>query len=442
MNFERLRQRLLEKAIQGRLVPQSEESLSLESIDQLGDVNKYFTLPRSWKWLRLSDVTEKISDGTHHSPENVPHRSDEYPCLYITAKNIKLSGIDLSKATYIAEYVHKEIFSRCNPEFGDVLFVKDGATTGVVALNTLAEPFSLLSSVALLKPKRDIDGAYLVYVMRSKFFVENIKSFMQGTGIPRVTLKILKNIAIPCPPYAEQLRIVDRLNELFAQIDKAEIAYNELQSMSGSLRSLILQRAIEGKLVEQREDEPEVKQIGNAPVRKGVPFEIPKKWKWTTIGDSLQYGSSDQVLGTSLSEEDWLLDLEDIEKGKGKLVTKKRGSSSNSNKVKFEKHDVLYGKLRPYLNKCIVADEDGFATTEIIPIRRKDGAYEFVPEYLKSYFMSPFFVDYANKASYGVKMPRLGTKDAKAAILPVPPIKEQRRIVGRLNKLIQFIDQI
>lgn len=63
-------------------------------------------------------------------------------------------------------------------------------------------------------------------------------------------------------------------------------------------------------------------------------------------------------------------------------------------------------------------------------------------EYLKNYLMSPFFVNYANQCSYGVKMPRLGTKDAKAALIPIPPLEEQRRIVQKLNELLPDVDRL
>ena len=188
----------------------------------------------------------------------------------------------------------------------------------------------------------------------------------------------------------------------------------------------------------QLESEPEVEQIGETP--EDVPFTIPLKWKWATIGDSLQYGSSEQVNGQSIPRNAWVLDLEDIEKESGRLLIKKRNISNRSNKAKFKKGDVLYGKLRPYLNKCIIANEAGFSTTEIVAIRPKEGNYKFDAEYLKAFLMSPFFVNYANRASYGVKMPRLGTKDAKAAYIPVPPLAEQHRIVARLNELLPLVD--
>ena len=137
----------------------------------------------------------------------------------------------------------------------------------------------------------------------------------------------------------------------------------------------------------------------------------------------------------------WILDLEDIEKETSKLIIRNRINNKmfSSSKKKFVKNDVLYGKLRPYLDKVLIADEDGICTTEIVPIRiYKD----ILPEYLRYILKSPFFLYYVNNLTYGVKMPRLGTDDAENALLPIPPLSEQKKIVNILNSTINAIENI
>lgn len=207
---DRLRQLLLERAIQGKLVPQLESEPAVEQIGKLIDT-KPFSIPSKWKWAQLKNVTTKITDGTHHSPPS----ANKGDFLYITAKNIKSTGVDLTNVTYVSKEIHEEIFKRCNPEYGDVLFIKDGATTGVVTINYLENPFSLLSSVALLKVKRELLlPEFLVYVLRSQYARDIVAKQMQGTGIPRVTLKKLKDLWIPIPPLNEQHRISQKLQDL------------------------------------------------------------------------------------------------------------------------------------------------------------------------------------------------------------------------------------
>ena len=121
-------------------------------------------------------------------------------------------------------------------------------------------------------------------------------------------------------------------------------------------------------------------------------------------------------------------------------MIKKRGVASKSNKSVFKKGWVLYSKLRPYLNKVIIADEDGICTTEIIPINTNKAKIPIISEYLQIYLMSPYFLSYANQVAHGVKMPRIGTKDAKEALIPIPPIEEQIRISNCYEKLKGLID--
>jgi type I restriction enzyme S subunit len=102
-----------------------------------------------WKTMPLAEACEKITDGTHHSP---PIQPAGIP--YVTAKHIKADGPDFfSDPWFVSENDHREIFSRCDPKPGDVLYIKDGATTGIAAVNRYAFEFSMLSSVALLRPK-------------------------------------------------------------------------------------------------------------------------------------------------------------------------------------------------------------------------------------------------------------------------------------------------
>ena len=110
-----------------------------------------------------------------------------------------------------------------------------------------------------------------------------------------------------------------------------------------------------------------------------------------------------------------------------------------STKHRFMKGQVLYSKLRPYLNKVVLTDEDGYCTSEILPL---DFAKIIVPAYARYYLMSPTFLKYADQCSFGVKMPRLSTSDGKKAVMAIPPIKEQTRIVEAIEYAFSQLDSI
>lgn len=182
-----------------------------------------FEIPGSWIWVRLKTICDKITDGTHRSPPNGPN--GEY--MYISAKNIKDSGIDLSNVTYVSETVHREIYSRCDPKIGDILFIKDGATTGTVTINTLEDQFSLLSSVALIRTSSLINPNYVISIMKSPLFYREVRNQMDGGAITRVTLQKIESFLLPLPPINEQSVIVSSLLSLSNLVRKLDDADND-----------------------------------------------------------------------------------------------------------------------------------------------------------------------------------------------------------------------
>ena len=187
----------------------------VDGIERCIDEEIPFEIPESWEWVRLKTISMKITDGTHHSPPN----SENGDFLYITAKNVKDDGVSLNNVSYVSKETHNEIYSRCNPENGDLLLIKDGATTGVVTVNNLTQPYSMLSSVALVKLSKLVSAWYLVYVLRSDLFYKIIRSEMKGTGITRITLKQIEPLLIPLPPIDEQQQIINRVSLLLQKVN-------------------------------------------------------------------------------------------------------------------------------------------------------------------------------------------------------------------------------
>ena len=137
----------------------------------------------SWKIDTLNNLCLKVQDGSHFSPKVQHKKYKEGLYLYMTSKNIRNNYLDLSNVSYVDKNFHSTIYQRCNPEFGDILLTKDGVNTGNVSINTLKEPFSLLSSVCLLKPKKNIiTSEFLKYYIQSPQGYEKIIGKMSGTA--------------------------------------------------------------------------------------------------------------------------------------------------------------------------------------------------------------------------------------------------------------------
>ena len=285
---------------------------------------------------------------------------------------------------------------------------------------------------------------------------------MHGTSITGTYL-------VPLPPASEQLqRIVPTAQALLAYVAKIDAEKKSLLSIITAAKSKILDLAIHGQLVPQDPaDEPasvlldRIRTEREELIRQGkikrdkkesVIFrgednsyylrtgelvesledwdfeELPDSWSVCCLGELCDYGNCTNIDTADIADSAWILDLEDIEKDSGVVLQKVRQGERNagSTKHRFHKGQVLYSKLRPYLNKVVLADEDGYCTSEILPLEFERN---ILPQYARYFLMSPAFLRYANKCSYGVKMPRLGTTDGKKAIISVPPVKEQKRII-------------
>lgn len=163
--------------------------------------------------------------------------------------------------------------------------------------------------------------------------------------------------------------------------------------------------------------------------------DLPTTWALTNLGSVINYGSTSKAEPNEIADGDWVLELEDIEKDSSRLLQKMTflQRQSKSTKNHFQAGDVLYGKLRPYLNKVLIADEPGYCTTEILPL--KAGPH-IDNRYLFYWLKHPAFLKYVEAESHGMNMPRLGTETGKAAPFVLAPRNEQTRISNQLDTLL------
>jgi type I restriction enzyme, S subunit len=136
----------------------------------------------------------------------------------------------------------------------------------------------------------------------------------------------------------------------------------------------------------------------------------------------------------STSGEVWNLNLDQVESDSGRVLTRVRvhPNKLGPSTYPFEAGTVLYSKLRPYLNKVVLADEPGYATTELVPL--KCAEQKVLPAYLAYFLRSPEFLSFANTAVAGAKMPRMVMGEFWKYPAPLPPLPEQRRIAAILDK--------
>lgn len=430
--------------------------VSLSTIHTSHYGNVPFEVPEGWVWCNITDVTNKITDGTHNSPVNT--LKGDY--MYVTAKNIRPSGIILDNITFVSKKVHEEIYSRCNPELGDILYIKDGATTGIVTINTLDEPFSLLSSVALIKPSHEISNRYILYYLQSSLCYSSVRETMKGVGITRITLKQIEKWHIPLPPFPEQQRIVSEIEKWFALIDQIEQSKSDLQTIIKQAKSKILDLAIHGKLIPQDpNDEPAIELLKRinpnfTPCDNGHSEKLPQSWclsrlkelcSFLSRGKSPKYSDNDKtipVFAQKCNLKEGGISLEQARFLDPFTICKW------SEVYKLQTGDILVnstgtgtvGRTRLFNKSYLGQYPFVLPDSHISVVRATVG---IIPQYLYAYISSNKIQQYIEDNLAG----STNQKELYIGILEqmeifVPPFLEQQRIVQKIEELFSVLDNI
>ena len=395
-------------------------------------------------WCYITDVTNKITDGTHNSPINTPKGDFKY----ITAKNIKAHGIELNNISYVSKNIHNEIYARCNPEKGDILYIKDGATTGVVTLNNLDEQFSLLSSVALIKPNKYISNKYLLYYLQSPLCYDSVRGSMKGVGITRITLKQIEKWELPLPPLSEQERIVCQIGNWLSLIDTIEKGKENISIALKQAKSKILDLAIHGKLVPQDpNDEPASELLKRINPKAEITCDnpqygkLPKGWCETLLGNigHWQSGATPSRLRKDYYNGDipWLKtgDLNDsVIKSIPETITRKA----------LEETSV---KLNPTGSVLIAMYGATIGKIGILalPATTNQACCACVDYMCDKMFLFYFLL--ANRKRFiamggGGAQPNISKEKITNTHIPLPPLSEQHRIVAKIEELFVQFDKI
>ena len=430
-----------------------------------------FEIPDSWSFTRFSSLIH-INGGYAFKSENYIDKENGVRVLRISDFNE--DGFNQKRPVYHKYTAELKSFEL---EVNDIIMCMTGGTVGKsYFVEELPEPMLVNQRVADIKTNDKLNKKYCYYFILSPYIQKIIVESKNSTN-DNISVALIYSFIIPVPPIAEQERIVkeiERFSPLLAEYDKLEQQATKLDDeIYDNLKKSILQYAIQGKLVTQDpNDEPasvllariraeKKAQLGKKYVEsyiyKGddncyyekvgsetknitdeIPFDIPDHWEWIRLGGIVDFSKNNSVSVDNINDASWVLDLEDIEKNTGIILCKKRMRDTNakSDKHAFFTGNILYSKLRPYLNKVIIADENGYCTSELLVF---DFGQHIIPEYAQYYLMSPFFVAYAMAGAYGVKMPRLGSDRGNNALMPVPPLQEQKRIVETIRTIFSKI---
>ena len=438
-----------------------------------------FEIPDSWEWVRLGQICEIYRGG---SPRPIKY--------YLTEADNGVNWIKISDSDKGGKYINSTK-EKIKPEgMTKSRFVHAGEFLLTNSMS-FGRPYILNVDgcihdgwLVLSKYQIAFDKDFLFYMLSSKFAYYQFCGVVSGAVVKNLNSGKVAKAIFPLPPLAEQKRIVAKIEELLPFIEKYKQAETKLTALNKSfpemLKKSILQEAVQGKLVPQNsDDEPasvlleriraeKQKLIKAGKIKKSkhesviitrdkipyesidgkerciadeVPFEIPESWCWVRLGYISTYAQVKKKINANYADKSlWQLDLEDIEKG-GRLINRRTVGDvkAKGDKTSFDKGDILYSKLRPYLLKILIADDNGICTPEIVPFKLFGN---ILPEYIVFLLKSPYIDSLVNSETYGMKMPRVGTDTMTSIFVPLPPLFEQKRIVEKINELMPIINSI
>lgn len=476
---EQLRQAVLQAAIQGKLTEQlpedgdardllaeiqaekakliAEKKIKKEKpLELISEDETPFDIPENWKWTRLPEIATSCLGKTLNKNTDVGEDK-----AYLCSINVYWTGIDLNNVKH-AKFSTNDI-SKYRLQDGDLL-ICEGGDIGRAAIWHGNSEMYYQNALHRVRFYGNISQQYFLYVLMLLKRNGTLENVSKGMTIKHLVQESLYSIIFPIPPLAEQHRIVARVDELMAKIDELEKVENELNALHkafpGDMKAALLQAAMQGKLTEQLPEDGNAedllksieaekgKLIAEKKIKKQkalepiaddeIPFEIPDNWKWNRLRN-LVYNRGQKTPVKEFSYID-IGSIDNIHQrlNDNETIIPAAEAPSRARKI-VGLGDILYSTVCPYLHNACIIDKnfraEPIASTGFAVLTCYKGVNS---KYLLYYMLSPAFDQYANATdnAKGVAYPAINDEKLYKAVVPLPPLAEQQRIVEKLDKLL------
>ena len=456
-----------------------------------------FEIPQGWEWCRLNEVATSVTDfvasGSFASlRENVKYYSTKEYALLVRTKDL---SCNFSNDLVYTDKHGYDFLSNSNLFGGELILPNIGASIGkVFIVPNLNMPMTLAPNSVMIRLDDECTKSWLYNVFSSPFGYDTLWSISSSTAQGKFNKTDFRKVLIPIPPIEEQNRIVTKIKELSPYIEKYSKAQEHLDVWNVAIKEIlqksILQEAIQGKLVPQIAEEgtaqellEHVKAEKQKLVKEGklkksalndsvifhgddnkyyeksgedticiddeIPFDIPVNWAWVRLDDICSFihrGKSpkyspikkypvvaqkcNQWSGFSI-EKAKFIEPQSISSYKEEYILQDEDLMWNSTGLgTLGRMAIYYKRLNPY--ELAVADSH---VTVIRPYKQY-----VVSEYLYYYFASNTVQSVIEDKSDGsTKQKELSTKTVKSYLVPLPPMEEQKRIVEKVEELMQLL---
>lgn len=356
-------------------------------------------MKHNWQYKKLGEICEILNGFAFKSSNYVSHGgirvirianvqdgyiSDEAPQFY-----------PIGEMHSLGKYLLYE---------NDLLMSLTGNVGRVALLSKDLLPAALNQRVACLRPSRDINKKFLFHFLHNSLFVQDCIKAAKGVAQLNMSTEWLKEFPIPLPPLEEQQLIVAELDRINAVIEDCRQLLRTLDALAQSLFYDSF----------------------------GDTISNPKAWPTQPL-KQVAPASSSKAEPEESNGKFWLLNLDQVESNSGRIIEKQFFSIQEigASTVLFDENNVLYSKLRPYLNKVVIPNGRGYCTSELIPLKPNN----LLKEYLAYSLRLPEFVQYISGKTGGAKMPRVKMNYFWDFQLPVPPLELQQQFARRIESI-------
>ena len=485
MKSQDLKKSILQYAMQGKLVPQNPQDepasellkrikAEKEQLIKDGKIKKEkplppitrdeipYDLPQGWQWVRLGDIGDW---GAGSTPNRA--RTDYY--FNGTIPWLKTGDLNDSFITEIPEKITELALEQTSVKIkpiGSLLIAMYGATIGKLGILTI--PATTNQACCACVAFQEIETKFLFYYLLSER--DNLRKRGDGGAQPNISREKIIAYLLPLPPLAEQKRIVEKLEVILPLVDEygknEEILSEMNQKLPKQIRQSILQYAVQGKLVEQNpQDEPasellkrikaEKEQlIKDGKIKKEkpfppitqdeIPYDLPQGWQWcylNNITTQIHYGYTASAIQSGDVKLVRITDIQDNQI-KWDNVPYCDISEGNKNKYLLQNNDILIARTggtigKTYLVKNIMK-QAVFASYLI----RAIPSLHANSEYIKLFMDSPLYWEQLKNFSMGTGQPNVNGQSLNKLKIPLPPLAEQKRIVTKVEELMQLVDKL
>ena len=467
MNAQDLKNSILQRAIEGKLVPQRKEEGTAKELlaeiraekarlikekkikkskplPEITDDEKPFDIPESWEWVRFEDIFEIARGGPPRPIKQFLTESDD-GINWIKIGDTDIGGkyILCTKEKIIPEGLSKTKLV----EPGDLLLTNSMSYGRPYILKTRG---AIHDGWLVLSPYlKQTDKEFFYYVISSTYVHNEFARTVSGAVVKNLNKDKVKKIIVPLPPLAEQHRIVAKIEELHPDIDAYDKVQTKLQAIEqrfpDDMKKSLLQYAIEGKLVPQRKEEGTAKDllakiraekarlVKEKKIKKSKPlpaitddekpFDIPDSWEWVRLGEIIRISSGDGLSSRNMVKGDI-------------PVFGGNGITGYHNKANVYKETIVIGRVGYYCGSVHVTPSQAWIT---------DNA--FITQYTEKYIDRDYLVlmlRFMNlgRSNNATAQPVVSGKKIYPRLFPLPPLAEQRRIVAKLEELLPLCQQL